>query len=226
MIRHYKYIFLWMVFLPGVLFAQNSPYPEEDAYEADSLYAVRNAFKIDPVQIIFGDFQVYFEKMITSHWSVEVGFGPTRRNFSASWFDYELDNFGENVDVKTRYAASAAVRYYFWDVEELAGPYLSLAFSHKRFDKAYAVVDTSGALSGDVFDDSRQYTSAMVFAGYQALGRSGNIFADFYVGLGIRQRTFDIVRSTDIYDPMAYSIDRENSFAPGVQVGVKIGFGF
>ncbi len=226
MIRQYKYIFLCFVFLPMVMFGQNNPYPEEDAYEGDSLYAVRNAFKIDPVQIIFGDFQVYFEKMLASHWSVELGFGPTRRNFSASWFDYELDNFGENVDIKTRYAASAAVRYYFWDVEELAGPYLSLAVSHKRFDKSYAVVDTSGSLSGEVFEDSRQYTSAMFFAGYQALGQSGNIFADFYVGLGIRQRTFDIVRSSDIYNPAAYSVNRENSLALGVQVGVKIGFGF
>ncbi len=192
----------------------------------DTMYSVRNAVKFDPVQVFFGDYQFYFERMVGDQWSVEVGLGPTRRNFTASLFEYELDNFGNNIDIKTRYAASLWLRRYFWDTGELYGPYLAAAVIHRRHDKTYNVINVEGDLSGISFDDSRRYTSFMLFAGYQAIPMQSNLFCDFYLGLGARYRDFDIVRSNDIYSPDDYIVNQEQSWIGTIQVGVKVGYGF
>lgn len=188
--------------------------------------AVRNALKFDPVQILFGDYQLYYEVYLTPHSSIEAGFGPTRRNYAANWFDYELDNLGSNVNVKTRFAFTLVYRRYFWADEELFGPYMSAGVNYRRFDKTYDVLDATGNLTGASFDDSRRYSSVMVYGGYQALSLMSNIFADFYIGVGLRYKDFDVVRSYNVNNPDSYRVTTQEEFAFGLQAGVKIGVGF
>jgi hypothetical protein len=128
--------------------------------------------------------------------------------------------------VKTRFAASLAGRYYFQGEEELYGPYVALGVSYVRHDKTYNVLDSSGVATGASFADSRRYTSALITAGYQALGASSNIFVDIYLGLALRYRDFQVVRSDAINDPASYAISHETSFVGGLEIGAKIGFGF
>lgn len=222
----YKYILFLLLLLPEFCRAQQPGAYFEDAYETDTLYAVRSAVKFDPIKIFQGDFRLYYERMVAPHWSVEMGAGITRRNYTASWFYYELDNFGDNIDVKTRYAFSFAGRYYFQSEEELFGLYVSMGLSHVRHDKTYNVLDSSGVYTGDSYDDSRRYTSGIATVGYQALGLSSNVFLDFYLGAAVRYRNFQVVRSTAINDPGSYTVTDETSFIGGLEVGVKIGFGF
>jgi hypothetical protein len=222
----YKYIFFLLLLLPEFCRAQEADPYFGDAFEVDTLYAVRSAVKYDPIKILQGDFRLFYERMLAPHWSIEAGLGITRRNYTASWFYYELDNLGDNVDIKTRYAASLAGRYYFEGEEELFGLYVSLGISHVRHDKTYNVLDSSGVYTGDSFDDSRRYTSGIATVGYQALSPSSNVFLDFYVGAAVRYRNFQVVRSPAIYDPEAYTVTDETSFIGGLEVGVKIGFGF
>lgn len=222
----YKYNIVLAFCLPLICSAQDQDYEEYDYGDPDTLLAVVNAVKFDPVQVIFGDFQFYYERMISDHWSVEAGFGPSRRNYTASLFEYELDNFGSNIDIQTRYAASLWVRRYFWDSGELHGLYLSGAVIHRRNDKVYNVIGRDGELTGDSFDDSRKYTAFMLFAGYQALTLASNIFFDFYIGAGARYRDFDVVRSSLANDPEAYGVTSEQSWIGAFQAGVKVGVGF
>lgn len=182
--------------------------------------------KFDPIQIIRGDYRLFYEKMLAPHWSMEFGLGPTRRNYTSSWFYYELDNLGDNIEIKTRYAISASARYYFQGEEELYGPYLSAGVSHIFYKKSINVIDSAGVDTGFGFEDERRYTSFILTGGYQALGLGSNIFADFYLGLALRYRDFMVVQSTAINDPMSFWIAPENGFVLGVEFGVKIGFGF
>jgi hypothetical protein len=199
----------------------------QDTYvEPDSMYAVQRAVKIDPLQVFFGDLQLYYEHMVGEKWSIELGLGPTRRNFTASIFQYELDDFGSNVDVKTRYAMSLGIKRYFWDTGELYGPYLEAAVMHRRHDKTYNVIDLNGQLTERFFDDSRRYTSLMLIAGFQAIPLQSNLFCDFYLGAGLRYRDFEVVRSTGINEPELYTVSHEQTWVGALQFGVKVGYGF
>lgn len=192
----------------------------------DTVYTVRNAIKIDPVQIIFGDYRLYYEHILSNHYSVEVGFGFTRRNYAAGWFDYELDNLGRNVDIKTGYSASLSFRRYFQDYEELYGLYLAAAGNYRLHAKEISVVDTTGNLAGDSFRDERHTFSLIFKIGYQALPLTSNVFADFYTGPAIRFKNYDIVKTLSVNNPGSYYIDNLNEVSFGWEVGIRIGFGF
>lgn len=222
----YKYILFFLLFTSLSGFAQNI-FPEgEDAFEPDSLYAIRNAVKVNPIQVLFGVYGLSYERIIKNGYSLEVGLGITRRNYAAGWFDYSLDNLGKNVDIETGYAISISARKYFQSKEELQGPYLSAGISITKYKTDYLVIDSLGDLSDYSFPDVRTTTSLSVIFGYQALAQRSNVFADFYIGAALRYKDFDIVKSDYIHDPSAYYVSKEYSYAFGVEVGVKIGFGF
>jgi len=222
-----KYILLFLpVFHCGILFGQSDDDPESELPIQDTLIAVRNAVKVDPVQVIFGDFRIYYERLISNHYSFEVGLGFTRRNYAAGWFDYELDNLGDNVNIETGYSVSLAFRRYFQDYEELHGLYLSAAGNYRLYSKEITPIDTTGSPAGMDFRDER-YTLSLIFnIGYQALPLTSNVFADFYTGPAIRFKNYDIVKTTSTNDPDAYYVENLEEVVLGWEVGIRIGFGF
>lgn len=223
----YKYIFFFLLSsfsLSG--FSQTNGIDFEDAYEADSLYAVRNAVKFDPIQIAIGDIEIYYERILFSGMSVEVGAGITRRNFAAGWNDYSLDNLGRNVDIKTGYAFTFALRKYFVPSEELCGPYASFGVKLLKYETEYGVIDSAGVLTDSEFTDVREYTNLDFLLGYQLLPQTSNLFMDIYAGVAYRFKNFDIVRSEAINDPESYFIQEDDSNDFAFRVGLKIGYGF
>jgi len=222
----YKYILFFLLFTSIGASAQNIPQGGEDAYEPDSLIAVRNAVKIDPLQVVFGDFSVYYERILKKGFSLEAGIGFTRRNYAAGWFDYSLDNSGKNVDIKTGYSFALSARKYLEDSGELNGAYIGLGVSLKDYRTDYYVIDSAATLSDDYFPDRRRITTVSAIFGYQALPVSSNIFADFYLGVAVRFKDMDIVESTNLFDASAFSINHTTEQTLGVVVGVKLGFGF
>lgn len=221
-----KGILFFLILISGAAFGQNYSAQPPDAYRSDSLFAVRNAVKIDPIQIVFGDYRLSYERIINGGFSIEVSGGITRRNYASGWFDYSLDNLGKNVDIKTGYAFSVAFRKYLYKSDELYGPYLSLGIDVKNYKTDYTVIDSAGALTDAVFEDRRMATSYFFNIGYQALPAKSNVFTDFYIGVSLRHKDYAIVQSDNIYDASAYSISKEDTYGLGVQVGVKVGFGF
>lgn len=222
----YKYIVFFLFFAPVASFAQDIFSNGEDAYQPDSLYAVRNAIKADPIQIVFGVYALEYERILTGGYSVETQLGLTRRNYAAGWFDYSLDDLGKNVDIKTGYAFALGARKYLEPSEELKGSYLSLQTSIKNYKTRFLVIDDAGDLTGYAFAEKRNFTSLSFMYGYQALGLWSNIFADFYVGLSWRYKNFEIVKTDAIHDPAAYYVSNLNRHAVGFEIGVKLGFGF
>lgn len=222
--RFYKYISFVLFFVPQLIIGQDLEF--EDAYEPDSIYAVRNALKIDPVQIVVGEYELIYERILSNHWSVEAGLGITRRNYLADRRDYTLDDLGQNVSIETGYSFTLSIRNYFWDSPELIGPYVELGGNIRQYDLNYAVIDSSGSLTGDEFPDTRKFTSGYVNFGFQALPLNSNIFADFYLGVALRYADLRIIRAEDIHDPATYFYQNKEEWRWGFNVGVKIGVGF
>ena len=222
----YKYILFFLTFLSLSSFGQTQEAEEPEFYIQDSIYTIRNAIKVDPVQIVLGDYRLYFEHILSGRFSAEVGVGFTRRNYASGWFDYELDNLGSNVDIQTGPSVSLAFRRYFQDYEELGGTYLSVGANYRRYKKEFGVIDTAGVLTDYSYADDRQELSVIFNIGYQALPLTSNVFADFYTGPAIRFKNYDIVRTTSINDPLAYTIENLNEVVFGWELGVRIGFGF
>ena len=219
-----KYISFVLFFIPHLTIGQELEF--EDAYEADSVYAVRNAIKVDPIQILVGEYELIYERILSNHWSVEAGLGITRRNYLGDPRDYSLDDLGQNVSIETGYSFTLSFRNYFRESPELIGPYLEVGGNIRQYDLTYAVIDTSGALTGDEFPDSRKFTSGYLNFGFQALPMNSNIFADFYVGVAIRYADLRIIRAEDIHDPATYFYENTQEWRWGFNIGVKIGVGF
>ncbi len=225
--RLHKYIlFFTLCFGSASGFSQTGGIDFEDAYEADSLYAVRNAVKFDVAHIVFGDLQLYYERILKSGWSVELGAGITRRNYAVGANSYSLDNLGRNVDIQTGYAASLSIRKYLIPTDELSGLYISLTGSIKDYKTDYQVIDSAGSLTDFTYRDQRKYISGSLNLGYQLLPVNSNFFLDGYLGLAYRREDFDVVRTEDEEDPNAYFIthDVDNVFA--LSFGLRIGYGF
>jgi hypothetical protein len=222
----YKYILFFLTILSLSSFGQTQEAEEPEFYIQDSIYTIRNAIKVDPVQIIYGDYRLYYEHILSGRYSVEIGVGFTRRNYAAGWFDYELDNLGSNVDIQTGPSLSLSFRRYFEDYDELGGAYLAAGANYRRHKKEFGVIDTAGVLTDYSFTDDRQTISTIFKFGYQALALNSNIFADIYTGPAIRFKNYDIVRTTSINDPLAYTIENLNEVVFGWELGVRIGFGF
>lgn len=192
----------------------------------DTLYAVRNAVKFDPVRIVFGDYRLLYERILSDRWSVEGGVGITRRNYASGWFDYDLDNLGTQVDIRTGLALSLYVRRYFRADPELIGPYLAAGFSFLDYRKDYHPLDRTGQFTDAALTDRRRYSSAVLLFGIQPLSYASNVFVDFHTGPALRFKDFDQVRATDPADPATYHIRAFTEATFGWEVGVRLGFGF
>jgi hypothetical protein len=225
--KAYKYIFFCLVSLVSTSgFSQTTFTEEEDAYEPDSLMAVRNAIKFDPVQIIFGDYELYYERIITKGFSFEVGMGVTGRNYAVGWSHYSLDNLARNVNIKTGGAFTFTIRKYIVSSEELNGPYVGLGIKALNYKTEFEVVDSAGVLTNNVFTDSRRYLNLQTMIGWQWLPATSNVFVDGFIGVAFRNMDFDVVRSQNINDPNAYSVTNEKDTDFAFIVGLRIGYGF
>lgn len=190
------------------------------------MYAVRNAVKFDPVQIVFGDFRLHYERIISDRWSGEASIGITRRNYAAGWFDYDLDNLGAQVDIRTGPAAGLIMRRYFHAGPELDGPYLAAGFIFRDYIKDYRPLDRYGELTGQSFTDRRRFSSIVVLFGVQPLSYSGNIFADFFTGPALRFVNYDQVRARETSGGDTHYVRHVSKVDMGWEIGVRIGFGF
>lgn len=218
-----KYIF-FVAFLAATMCHGQDLY--SSAYESDSLYAVRNAVKVDPVQIVIGDYRLYYERILSDRWSGEASVGITRRNYAAGWFEYDLDNLGAQVDIRTGAAAGLILRRYFRAGPELDGPYLATGYVYREYIKGYHPLDRAGELTGESLTDRRRFSSIVVLFGIQPLSYSGNVFADFFTGPALRFADYHQVRAPEVPGTDSYYVRKFSKLEFGWEVGVRIGFGF
>lgn len=213
------------IILPVVCQPPNPLIPDDGFYQQDSLAFADDAVKTDPIQFIFGDYSLYYERLLSTRISTEIGGGITRRNYLGGINDYDEDNIARNIDVKTGYAYKVSLRIYMKKSPEIHGFYISPVFSQRYYLKDFKAINSAGELTGKVSEDRRLITDGGLLIGFQKLSLLSNFLLDFYVGVVYRSKDYEIVRQTDS-PGIEYSSAplKENAFA--FTGGIKIGLGF
>lgn len=189
---------------------------------------VDQAVKIDPLQAIRGDFPVYFEQSLgDEHSSIEIAVGFTRRNYLAGVFDYDEDNIARNILPRTGYSFKLAYRYYLKANPELDGWYISPITATRLYRRDFRELDEFGDLTGEEKVDSRWVGEAGVVFGGQHLSIFSNIFIDYYIGLGVQYKDFQIVKQEESMNgEVEYYTEDLNETGIAIFAGIKVGVGF
>jgi hypothetical protein len=204
-------------------------YKERLAAQFDTVECVKNVFKINPLLFFRGEIPIYYERALTPRLSLQVGLGVTLRNYMAlSFVGDDSDDFGAGTDIIPNPSFHMAARFYFADDLEPIGFYLEPEFAHLVYTKDISVKDNDGQLTDKTLRDERTYNDVRLMLGYQSIGISNNWVADFYGGLGFRDRQnvrvkerLDLTSST-----YTYSVEPTHDNTLAFFLGVRLGFGF
>lgn len=226
-------VVLLLIFLPVFSSAQQDTlliYQEEefegDAYIQDTLVEVHNGIKFDPLQILRGEISVFYERRISNRISVELGAGITRRSWTYSWFNTDVDDLRRNISVETGPAFRAGVRYYFMDSPEINGVYVMPQVGYRIYEKTFAELDSTGELNGQEYIDRREVGEVNLTIGYQQLSFNSNFFYDVYFGVGYGFYSGVEVRRRNVPIETLYYTEPRKSSGPIPVIGFKMGWGF
>jgi hypothetical protein len=198
----------------------------EDAYEQDSLVEVHNAIKTDPLQIIRGEIGLFYERKISRRIAIEIGGGVTRRNWTYSWFNEDVDDLRRNISVRTGGSMRLGVRWYFRESNELNGLYIMPQIGRRVFAKRFGDLNEASDLSGVFHLDRREYTELNLTLGIQQLAISSNFVLDVYFGVGYLWRSGREVQLADVPDTYTYFTRPFSNHGFTPVIGVKLGWGF
>ncbi len=156
----------------------------------------KNVIKINPLDAISGSFPIYFERVLSNKFSVEVGVGLTA---TSEWNITINQELFENSDYegfhkgKTGLMFKIGARYYAGRGDDAPeGTYFALEYQTKnyKFD-AYPIVNGS-RFQGALVESSVSNTDLIrILFGYQSEGSSSNFVWDPYIGIGWRKHTFN-----------------------------------
>jgi hypothetical protein len=189
----------------------------------------KNFIKIAPLESLDGTFPIFFERVLSNKFSVELGLGLTT---TASTFaeiqgtvfgggDY--DNFykggtGSFIRIGGRYYASKSD-----DAPE--GPYLGVEFQIKKFKfDAYRLDNTGYQVTSAPYSPTSITNTDLIrlVFGYHSL-TDNNFGWDYYIGVAWRQHTFSGTYKDE--NSKVITGDLSSSY-PTLLIGAKIGLGF
>lgn len=205
-------------------------YKERMAAMFDTVDAVKNALKLNPLLFLRGEIPLYYERALSPRLSAQVGIGMTWRNYINFNLDAdEVDDFGQGTDIVPKLSYHVGARYYFSDDLEPQGTYLEIEFAHLDFWKNIAKKDSvDRTLTDETVADRRAFNDLRLLFGHQSLSSTSNWLFDVYGGFGIRDRRMIIVQEN--FDAAArqytYSTKNVDDIVPVVFLGFRVGLGF
>lgn len=200
---------------------------ETKPFRFDTVRAVKNAFKMNPLIFLTGEIPLYYERALSPQISVEAAIGITLRNYISLSFNEDTDDFGGGIEILTKPSFHFAFRYYFDDNVELAGLYLSPEFSYRNYSKYVTEKDDDGGFTDQKLLDERIYNDIKLVLGYQVLSHSSNWVVDMYTGLGARVRSLSIVKEQNtLGNGFNYEVEEKSDIVPAFYLGFKLGYGF
>jgi hypothetical protein len=207
-------------------------FDEEDDYdyfENKSNSNPKNIIKINPFEALDGAFPIYYERVVSSKFSVEVGVGLT----ATSAFTNEINSglFGNNdydgfYKGKTGLMFKLGARYYAGRGDYAPeGTYFALEYQVKNFKfDAYPYINGSRTSSGPFQETTISNADlARLLFGYQT-DSSSNFVWDYFLGVGWRKHTVDgwyVDENTS--NPV---LGEQSSYKPVLLLGVKMGIRF
>jgi hypothetical protein len=214
--------------LPLAAWAQVKPVGHRAHRTSD---APVNLIKFNPYMILHGYLPLSYERLLFSRLGVELGGGPTTKDFVYHAFQ-EIDegidtNKGEFAEAEMGYGLFGALRLYLSDGREKppAGAFLAMQLQHRYHEwiQNYdlQVNSSRGRLISRA--NSRQLTDFVFLAGYQGVF-AGGLAVEINGGLGIRNRVVERYRVD--FSEIALEEDRPSKATLVFPINIKIGYAF
>jgi hypothetical protein len=211
------------------IFDQTKAKDDYDYFEKKKSSNPQNIVKIAPLEALDGTFPIFFERVLSNKFSVEVGLGVTTTTESFSIIRAELTGSTEYENFYKGNTGSffrIGAKYYASKSDDAPeGPYVGLEFQVKKFKFDAYKLDASGYA---IYSAPYQATTVTntdlirIVFGYQSLTRSDFAW-DYYIGLAWRKHTFNGMYRDDNSKPIIGEIA---SYKPVFVIGAKIGLGF
>lgn len=181
-----------------------TPAVAADFREARSEYERLNAVKVNLVMLMHGYGAIGFERLFFERLGVEVGGGPTRKDFLyfselmplITGVDEGDDvDYGQFKTAKTGFGGYGSLRLYLGDMRSLepTGAYLALQAQHRQYQ-------WTQQFSGDnyefIVDQERKLTEALLLFGVQDIWDNNMVF-EFNLGVGSRNESYNRKRLID-----------------------------
>ncbi len=195
----------------------------------DTVNCVKNIIKINPLLFFRGEIPVYFEHALSPRLSAELGVGLTYRNYITLPIDGDdADEFSAGTKLRPKPSFHFGARYYLTDDLEPQGTYLQVEFAYLNFTKDQETKDSLGQFTGNMLTDERIFNDVRFLFGYQSLGGTNNLLFDFYGGLGLRNRSLQIVKEqvNTQTNAFTYTVEDTKDLVPAIFLGVKVGMGW
>jgi hypothetical protein len=202
-----------------------------DIFDVKSSVNVYNTLKINLLGVVAGDVALYYERVLSPHFSVETGLGITLPTLKVGKYlkdsGYLGLDYGEQVvldKANTSPFASLAFRYFpskrERDIPE--GIYFSLGTQWRKYS-FNTHLDNESAPFLPQKSITQHFDYLRITIGKSKM--NDRFISDYYVGLALR----NTIKSSYLYDiANNYEITpyRVPSLAPSIVIGYKLGFGF
>ncbi len=203
----------------------------KDYFDSKKSKTIYNTLKINPLAALVGDMPLYYERVLSPKFSVEIGVGITLKSSLASGLATEIGfggtDLGDNIVVdKTAIGSygSVALRYFPTSRSNTIpeGLYFSLASRYRKYSFDIHL-DNENAPFPDKQSSITQLDLGRITVGYVWL--NDRFTSEVFGGFGVRKVNID----THFYNP-------ENNYAieplskgyqtPALIVGYRLGFSF
>jgi hypothetical protein len=194
-----------------------------------------NLVKVNPLALANGYFPVAYERILMDRLGVEVGFGPTYRDFLYH-FLYDAatkdERHGEFSQAYFGVGAYGALRLYLAKGKTAPeGLFLAAQFQYRThsFDQAYTGRFNPLEPERDLTRDRktrRSISDLALLLGWQA-PLAGSLFTEFNFGLGLRYRSVDRVKvERNLAGIDEFRDDKPGNTTASVILNLKLGYAF
>jgi hypothetical protein len=211
------------------VFDQAKAKDDYDYFEKKKNSNPQNIVKLAPLELIDGTFPIFYERVLSPKFSVEIGVGVTATSESFSTLRAELSG---NTEYDNYYKGSTGsfirigAKYYAGRSDDAPeGPYVGAEFQIKKFKFDSYKLDATGYPSSSAPYQATSVTNTdliRIVFGYQSL-TSSDFAWDYYIGLAWRQHTFNGQYKDDNSKVILGDV---TSYKPVFVIGAKIGLGF
>lgn len=168
-----------------------------DSYQPTngSTVSERNKISINPLNVLIGDYSIFYERMITDIFSIEASVGLTYTNYMRdfSLFDSDYQNSNINSESQMGITYSIAPKLYLND-DDFEGTYISLYFRSRTYNSIASSTDYSSVSLAPTEQYYRFNTGTFNFGHNYHLGN--HVLLDCYVGVGLRFTTNNLIEES------------------------------
>lgn len=182
----------------------------------------RNSIKISILEILTGDFPIYYERALNDYFSAEVGLGLTFGDYYGEIFgDSPFSPSAQEVSARYGYSFSAGLRFY--PIQILEDFYIAPEFKYKKFNwdrQVETFIEEEPYVIQVDAEESRVYSMPRISMGY-VYYYDHSITFDFHVGIGMNTPTEEMFDHNELR-----VIETRRNTKPRIHFGFKIGYIF